>query len=167
VEYRFTDPNEVLSGVGTELYGGRFASVGTRAVYLSETDATAGQEILARKKRLGGVPQITLDKYPRIVWAVTVDLERVVSWIRKPHSSLLAQIRSACLTESDLSASQDLGARLRDAGIGGLLFASAVAAGNNLIVYKNNCGPLSLVLLNAEEMRKKAAEIAKTVAKLT
>ena len=64
VEYRYMDPKEVLNGRGAEAYGGRFASVGTRAVFLAESDSAASDEVLARKRRLGGNAQITLDKYP-------------------------------------------------------------------------------------------------------
>jgi RES domain-containing protein len=77
VEYRFMDPKEVLSGRGAALYGGRFASVGTPAVFLAESDSAASEEVLARKRRLGGSAQITLDKYPRIVFGVEVSLDRV------------------------------------------------------------------------------------------
>jgi len=79
VEYRFMDPAEVLSGAGAKKYGGRFAPVGTRAVYLSESDAGASGEVLARKLRLGGQAQISLEKYPRIVFAVAVSLTVLLS----------------------------------------------------------------------------------------
>jgi RES domain-containing protein len=62
VEYRYMDPQEVLSGRGAALYGGRFASVGTRAVFLAESDSAASGEVLARKQRLG--VSVTL-KIPR------------------------------------------------------------------------------------------------------
>jgi RES domain-containing protein len=55
------DPDEVLSGAGTVALGGRFAPVGTLAVYLSATDSGTGTELSARKARLGGSPQITID----------------------------------------------------------------------------------------------------------
>jgi len=51
VEYRYMDPKEVLSGRGAAQYGGRFASVGTRAVYLAESDGGASGEVLARPYR--------------------------------------------------------------------------------------------------------------------
>jgi len=35
VERRFMDPTEILNGRGTELYGGRFAPIGMKAVYLA------------------------------------------------------------------------------------------------------------------------------------
>jgi RES domain-containing protein len=79
VEYRHMDPKDVISGAGTQTYGGRFASVGTKAVYLSVTDSGASKEVTARKARLGGASQITLSKYPRVVYAVSVKLRR--SWI--------------------------------------------------------------------------------------
>jgi len=53
VERRFMDPTEILNGRGTELYGGRFAPIGMKAVYLADSDGGASAEVLARKKRLG------------------------------------------------------------------------------------------------------------------
>jgi RES domain-containing protein len=41
VEYRYMDQQEVLSGRGAALYGGRFASVGTRAAFLADSDSAA------------------------------------------------------------------------------------------------------------------------------
>jgi RES domain-containing protein len=78
VEYRYMDPIDLLSGAGTRAYGGRFAPIGTRAVYLSATDSGASKEVTARKSGLGGVGQISVEKYPRVVYAVTVDLKRAL-----------------------------------------------------------------------------------------
>jgi RES domain-containing protein len=72
-----------LSGKGAALYGGRFASVGTRAVFLAESDSAASEEVLARKQRLGGSAQIRLDRYPRIVFGVVVSLERVLDHLQE------------------------------------------------------------------------------------
>lgn len=41
VEYRYIDPKTVLDGNGAATHGGRFASVGTKAVYLAESDSVA------------------------------------------------------------------------------------------------------------------------------
>lgn len=70
----YMDPADVLSGAGALAHGGRFAPVGTRAVFLSATDSGASKEVTARKLRLGGASQISIDKYPRVVYAVAVDL---------------------------------------------------------------------------------------------
>jgi RES domain-containing protein len=161
VEYRFMDPDEVLSGTGTMLYGGRFAKLGTRAVYLGGSDDTASREVLARKKRLGNSAQISLDKYPRVVFAVAVSLSKVVTWLRKPRSKTLIQIRESCFALDDLTRSQELGQVLLATGVQRLLFPSVVGAGRNLVVYLQNCHPSSLTLHNADQMLDRIAEISK------
>src|SRR5260370_285740 len=67
VEYRYMDPKDVLSGSGTRRYGGRFAVVGTRAVYFSVTDSGASKEVTARKAPFGGAAQTSTDKYPPLL----------------------------------------------------------------------------------------------------
>jgi len=58
VEFRYMDPLDVLSGAGARAYGGRFAPVGTRAVYLSVTDSGASKEVTAQgATRWGGPDQ--------------------------------------------------------------------------------------------------------------
>jgi RES domain-containing protein len=150
VERRFMDPSQVLSGRGTELYGNRFAPSGMRGVYLADSDGGASAEVLARKKRLGGASQITLDKYPRVVFAIDVELERVVSLVRKPRNSALAAIRSASLAD-DLSYSQDVGRFLADSGIQGLLYKSLVGTGVNLLVFLENCATGQLKVRKLDE----------------
>jgi RES domain-containing protein len=125
VSYRYMDPEKVLDGMGTAAVGGRFASVGTRAVYLAESDAVASQEVTARKRRLGGAAQVTLDKYPRVTFAVTCSLDRVVDLASKPLPRGLAPIRDACLDE-DLSASVEVGDALKARAVQGLIFPSAI-----------------------------------------
>ena len=75
VERRYMDPSDVLGGQGTAATGGRFADVGMRAVYLSTTDSGASKETTARKLRLGSSAQISIAKYPRIVFAVAIKLQ--------------------------------------------------------------------------------------------
>ena len=150
VERRFMDPREILNGRGTELYGGRFAPVGMRGVYLAESDAGASAEVLARKKRLGMASQISLDKYPRIVYAVDVALDRVVRLARKPRNPVLASVWMKSL-EADITFSQEVGPVLAHAGIQGLLFKSAVGTGANLLVFLDNCSPHQL---NVRQLRE-------------
>lgn len=150
VERRFMDPTEILNGRGTELYGGRFVPVGMKAVYLAESDAGASMEILARKKRLGGASQITLDKYPRVIYAVEVALDRVATLARKPRDPVLASIRTRS-THEDIGYSQEVGPFLASAGIQALLFKSTVGNSRNLIVFLNNCGPGQLRVLDVNE----------------
>lgn len=152
VEYRYMDPKDVLSGVGTRVHGGRFAAAGTRAVYLSTTDAGTGKEVTARKARLGGAAQITTDKYPRIVYAITVDLKRTLDLSTLGASVVGESVRKACLAKDDLSASMELARELEAGGIQGLLFPSVVGGDDNLVVYRANCGRKTLTIQNEQEV---------------
>jgi RES domain-containing protein len=161
VEYRYMNPEQVLSGKGAALYGGRFASVGTRAVFLAESDGGASDEVLARKERLGGNAQITLDKYPRIVFAVSVSLERVLDFTKKGLPTNVLAVRQSCLVPDDLTPSMELGDLLRARSIQGLVFRSAVSRSKNLVIYPEHCLPDSLEIHNASELMKKMRQILK------
>lgn len=160
VEYRYMDPRDVLSGAGTRMYGGRFAPLGTRAVYLSASDSGAGKEVTARKARLGGAAQITTDKYPRVVYAVAVDLARVLHLSALGKSRAGDAVRKACLNVDDLSASIELGRMLVADGIQGLLFTSAIGGDNNLIVYRAHCGKKALTIQHEKDVIEEAKKIA-------
>lgn len=162
VEYRFMDPRDVLSGTGTRAYGGRFAAVGTRAVYLSATDSGASKEVTARKARLGGAAQITTDKYPRVVYAVAVSLKRTLDLSALGSSQTANAIRADCLAEDDLVASMDLARELETTGIQGLLFPSVVGGDGNLVVYLANCSRKMLSLKNEQQVIDQAKRIAAT-----
>ena len=152
VEYRYMDPIDVLSGAGARAYGGRFAPVGTRAVYLSVTDSGASKEATARKSRLGGVGQISVDKYPRVVFAVAVNLKKALSLSTLGSSQAAETVKAACLDKNDLSVSMELGRELISAGIEGLLFPSVVGGDDNLAIYRVNCGRKALSLKNQQEV---------------
>jgi hypothetical protein len=99
VEHLYMDPDTVLNGKGAQLRGNRFAPVGTRATYVSDSDKTATEEVTGRKERLGGKALIDLNKYPRVVFGVVVRLDRHVNLARKLRSPLLEKLRQACLHE--------------------------------------------------------------------
>ena len=155
------NPYEVLSGKGTQLYGGRFAEMGVKAEYLAASDSGASKEVLARKKRLGGQAQITIDKYPRIIFGVDVALEKVVSFMRKRSSPALEGLRQRCLLKDDLSHSQEVGNHVRTSGVQGLQFPSAAGVGQNLIAFLENCDSSALKLRNLAELQKKIAKFTK------
>lgn len=160
VEYRYMDPIDVLSGAGTRAYGGRLAPIGTRAVYLSVTDSGASKEVTARKSRLGGVGQISTDKYPRVVYAVAVDLKKALSLATLGSSQAADAVMRACLDKDDLSASMELAGELITAGIEGLVFPSVVGGDDNLVVYRVNCGRKALSLKNEREVLDQVRRIA-------
>jgi RES domain-containing protein len=160
VEYRYMDPADVMSGAGTRAHGGRFAAVGIRAVYLSATDSGASKEVTARKTRLGGAAQISTDKYPRVVYAVAVNLKRVLDLSALKSSQAGDSVRLACLNKADLTASMELSRELEEEGIQGLLFPSVVGGDDNLVVYRANCGSRALTLQNELEVIDQAKLIA-------
>ena len=152
VEYRYMDPADVLSGAGTRAHGGRFAAVGIRAGYLSATDSGASKEVTARKARLGGVAQIGTDKYPRVVYAVAVNLKRTLNLAALGASQAGEAVRLACLKKAVLTASMELSRQLEAEGIQGLRFPSVVGGDDNLIVYRANCGRRALKLQNEQQV---------------
>jgi RES domain-containing protein len=154
------DPDEVLNGLGTAAIGGRFAPVGTRAVYLSATDSGTGTELLARKARLGGSSQITLDKYPRIVFGVEVQVDRAVDLSTAPTPVGLAELLNRCLTPDAHETSMEVAAVLIAARIQGIVFPSVVGEAENLLVFLENCGPGALTLHNADELVLKAKRMS-------
>jgi RES domain-containing protein len=160
VEYRYMDPVDVLSGAGARDHGGRFAPVGTRAVYLSVTDSGASKEVTARKSRLGGAGQISVDKYPRVVYAVAVDLKKALSLTTLGSSEAAEAVKRACLDGDNLSTSMELARELISAGIQGLLFPSVVGGDDNLVVFRATCGRKALSLKNEREVLDQVRRIA-------
>ena len=139
---------------------GRFAAVGIRAVYLSATDSGASKEITARKARLGGAAQISTDKYPRVVYAVAVNLKRALDLSALGSSQAGEAVRLACLNKADLTASMEISRELEAEGIQGLLFPSVVGGDDNLVVYRANCGRRTLTLHNEQQVIDQAKRIA-------
>jgi hypothetical protein len=109
-----------------------------------------------------GNAQITLDKYPRIVFGVSVSLERVLDFTKRELPRKLVAIRQNCLAPDDLSPSMELGDLLRGRSIQGLVFRSAVGRGKNLIAYLEHCPANALEIHNAAELMKKMRQILKT-----
>ena len=160
VERRYMDPDDVLSGKGTASKGGRFAAKGMRAVYLSATDSGASKETTERKKRLGGEALINTEKYPRIVYAIAVNLDRVLR-LNDLASSEGTAIRDLCLNEDDLAASMEVAAMIERTGIQGLVFPSVVEGGDdNLVVFRKNYASDAVRIQNEDDFIAETKKIA-------
>jgi RES domain-containing protein len=72
VELAYGHPDDVISGEGTRLYGGRFVKPGLRAVYGSADEETALKESAARMNRLAGRGGARITAYPRITYVISV-----------------------------------------------------------------------------------------------
>jgi hypothetical protein len=76
VAFRYFHPDDVISGEGTRLHGGRFVPVGVRAVYASLEEETALREVTSRKSALGGRSGISVGEYPRMTYVLSVATQR-------------------------------------------------------------------------------------------
>ena len=76
VAFRYFRPDDVVSGEGTRLHGGRFVPPGVAAVYASLEEETAFREVTARKSLLRGREPIELRDYPRMTYVLRVSPQR-------------------------------------------------------------------------------------------
>jgi len=76
VAFRYFHPDDVTSGDGTRLHGGRFVPLGVRAVYASLEEETALREVTSRKNALGGRSQTSVGEYPRMICVLSVATNR-------------------------------------------------------------------------------------------
>ena len=89
VAFRYFHPDDVISGEGTRLHGGRFVPIGVRAVYASLEEETALREVTTRKNALGGRSQISVGEYPRMTYILSVATNRNLDLAATLPSELL------------------------------------------------------------------------------
>ena len=151
VAFRYFHPDDVISGEGTRLNGGRFVPVGVRAVYASLEEETALREVTTRKRVLGGRNQIDVGDYPRMTYVLSVATHRNLD-LAATLPSELANIVRRCLLERGYSASQELAQIWIAEGIDSVVFPSATGAGRNIAVYLRNAAAASVVVRNRDEV---------------
>jgi hypothetical protein len=96
VAFRYFHPDDVVSGEGTRLHGGRFVPVGVRAVYASLEEETALGEVTSRKSALGGRSQINVGEYLRMTYVLSVATHRNLD-LAATLQSELANVVRLCL----------------------------------------------------------------------
>jgi RES domain-containing protein len=151
VAFRYFHPDDVISGEGTRLNGGRFVPVGVSAVYASLDEATALREVTTRKRSLGGRSQINVGDYPRMTYVLSVATHRNLDLAATLPSELAIAVRP-CLRGQGYSASQELAAVWIAEGIDSVVFPSATGAGRNVAVYLANAAAGSVVVRNRAEV---------------
>lgn len=135
VELTYGHPDDVISGEGTRLHGGRFVPRGMRAVHASLDEDTGAREVTARKARLRGRAQILLKDYPRLTYVISIEAEKCVDFRSVDRSTVLGQTLAAALDLSDLTDSQTVGQYLVAKGVQAALVPSAVGPGANIVVF--------------------------------
>lgn len=163
VEITFAVPDDVVSGEGTRLNGGRFARPGTRAVYASLDEETAVREASARRRRLAGTPLINLRAYPRLTYLISARMTKCVDFRSATRSRDLDDMLSAALNPDDLETSQSVGEYLLDRSVEGIIFPSVLGTGTNLVVFKDAEAAPYVDILNRDEVMKALREFAKRV----
>jgi RES domain-containing protein len=157
VELSYAFPDDVVSGEGSRLYGGRFVKPGIRAVYGSADEHTAAREAAARKQRLAGASGIRIADLPRITYVIAVKLAVGVDLTASDAD--VEAILPACL-DADFADSQEIGEFWRERGVQGIIYPSAVPglSGANIVVFRDVAPDPNIVLANRdriiEELRR-------------
>jgi RES domain-containing protein len=151
VAFRYFHPDDVISGEGTRLHGGRFVPVGVRAVYASLDEETAQREVTTRKRALGGRSQIGVGEYPRMTYVLSVATNRNLD-LAATLPAELANLVRICMGGPGYSVSQELAAIWISEGIDSVVFPSATGVGRNVAVYLANACAGSVVVRNRAEV---------------
>jgi len=151
VAFRHFHPDDVISGEGTRLNGGRFVPVGVKAVYASLEEETAMREVTARKSALGGRNRINVGEYPRMTYVLSVATDRNLD-LAAALPAELANVVQRCLGAQGHSASQELAAIWIAEGIESVVFPSATGIGRNVVVYLANAGTDSVIVRNRDDV---------------
>jgi len=165
VEIAYGLPDEVISGEGTRLHGGRFASAGVRAVFASLDEVTATSEVTARKARLAGRAQISIKSYPRITYDIAVEIKKCVDFRSVDGASDLGRALAAALDPSDLQVSQELGQYLLKKGVQAAIVPSVVSQGVNVIVFLDADPAPRIEIANRKEILQAIEDLARRIKK--
>jgi RES domain-containing protein len=150
VAFRYFHPDDVISGEGTRLHGGRFVPAGVSAVYASLDEETAVREVRARQLALGGDRMHFVD-YPRMTYVVTVATHKNIDLAAELRPEL-ANVMGLCLGLAEHSGSRELAAIWIAEGIESVVFPSATGSGRNVVVYLPNAGAGSVAIRNRDEV---------------
>ena len=159
VELAYGHPDDVISGEGTRLFGGRFVKPEVPAVYGSGDEASAFRESAARLNRLAGRGGARFTAYPRITYVIAVRVATLVDLTlpRMPRALL-----TPCLDPNDVTASQEVGEFLRSQGVQAIIFPSAIPgfAGRNVVVFRNATPPPDIALVNRDQILRELRRLA-------
>ena len=163
VEIAHAHPDDVISGEGTRLHGGRFVPKGIRAVHASLDEETATREVTARKTRLGGKAQIPLHGYPRMTYVLRIKIEQCVDFRPVDRSTVLGHALTAALDPIDLDDSQAVGQYLVGKGVQAVLVPSVVGPGANIVVFLDANPRPKVEVSNRDDILKAIQNLARRI----
>ena len=144
VSLRYANAQNILSGQGASINGGRWNPVGTQAIYASLSPVTATHESYAGFNRYGFQDR---EIKTRAFVGINVDIQLAIDLTDKSilralkvsMRQLLAEDWQANQNAGRTSKSQMFGAAAKTAGLEGLLVPSAKhPTGKNLVVFPDN-----------------------------
>jgi RES domain-containing protein len=159
VELAYGHPDDVISGEGTRLYGGRFVKPGSRAVYGSVDEETAFKESAARLSRLAGRGGARFTAYPRITYVIAV---RVATLVDLTATGVSRTLLKSCLDPNDVTASQEVGEFLRSQGVQAIMFPSAIPGftGQNVVAFRDATPAPEILLVNRDQILRELRRLA-------
>ena len=165
VELAWAHPDDVISGEGTRLQGGRFAAVGTRAVYGSLEEETATREVTARKTRLGGTAIISLRDYPRLTYLLSIEAKRCVELRKIGNDAIQKGVLDAVSDPQDLGPSQQAGAYLLEKKADAVIFPSVTGSGANIAAFLDGDPPAKVAIDNRKQVLEAIEALARRAPK--
>lgn len=163
VEITYAVPDDVVSGEGTRLNGGRFAAAGTRAVFASLDEETAVREAMGRRRRLAGTPPVDLKAYPRLTYLIKAKMTRCVDLRSTASSEDADEMLKAALDPDDQDTSREVGKYLLARGVDGIIFPSVLGGGANLVVFKDADPAPFVDIQNRDGVMKALGEFAQRI----
>jgi RES domain-containing protein len=163
VELTWAHPDDVTSGEGTRLNGGRFAAKGTRAVYASLDEETATREATARKTRLGGRAQIELKDYPRVTYVISIEAKKCVDFRKIGNDAVVKDVLTAVSDPDDLGPSQEMGTYLTKEGINAAIFPSVAGSGANIAALLDSHPTPQVTIANRDEILELLKNLARRI----
>lgn len=158
---RYAKQDDILSGIGSRLHGGRWNPTGIATVYASFTPATAMAESLAHFEYYGFPAHAAM---PRLFIALEARLSRVLDLTigeNRRRLRISDQRLLKCDWRREMAAGTDVltqlvGRAAWEAGFEGMTVRSAADTdGRNFVVFPEHLKPSSrLVLRNADQLAR-------------
>lgn len=155
----YANTNDLVTGEGSRLYGGRWNPTGVAAVYGSLTAETAMAETLAHANHYNLPAHSAM---PRTFVAIAISVSKVLDLtdgsirqaLRVSEKRMLQCDWRAEVRRGQTPVSQVIGAAIYEAGLEGLLAPSAAhPGGKNLVVFPKNLLKTShLSVLSEDEL---------------
>jgi RES domain-containing protein len=151
VALQYFHPDDVISGEGPRVYGGRFVPIGIPAVYASVEEDTAVREAATRQTSLHGQNKTDFREYPRLTYVLHIKTDRSLN-LSSVLPAELQRLVVNCLGPDKHVESQQIAKLWIAEGIPSIIFPSATGVGRNIAVYVANARAESVSIFNRDQV---------------